>query len=43
MLPGKFLDGMKPSPIRNFGGISGVTSWLIGAPSERRLVRLNSR
>ncbi len=35
-----FLDGMKHSPIRNYGGIPGVTSWLIGAPSDRGLVRL---
>ncbi len=35
-----FLDGMKHSPIRNYGGIPGVTSWLIGGPSERGLVRL---
>lgn len=35
-----FLDGMKHSPIRNYGGIPGVTSWLIGAKSEHGLVRL---
>lgn len=36
----KFLGGMKHSPIGNYGGIPGVTSWLIGQPSEHGLVRL---
>jgi hypothetical protein len=35
-----FLQSMKHSPIQNYGGIPGLTSWLIGAPSEQGLVRL---
>lgn len=34
------LDSMKHSPVRNYGGIPGLTSWLIGEPSPRGLVRL---
>lgn len=34
------LDGMKHSPIGNYGDIASLTSWLIGAPSEHCLVRL---
>jgi hypothetical protein len=34
------LAAMKHSPVRNYGGIPGLTSWLIGAPSEHGLVRL---
>lgn len=37
---GKFMAIMKHSPIRNYGGIPGLTSWLIGAPSEHGMVRL---
>ncbi len=36
----KFLDAMKHSPIGNYGGIPGVTSWLVGQPSDQGLVRL---
>ena len=35
-----FLQKMKHSPIYNYGGIPGLTSWLIGAPSPNGLVRL---
>ena len=35
-----FLDCMKHSPVRNSGGIPGLTSWLIGEPGEHGLVRL---
>lgn len=35
-----FLNCMKHSPISNYGGIPGLTSWLIGVPGERGLVRL---
>ena len=35
-----FLDCMKHSPVRNYGGIPGLTSWLIGEPGPRGLVRL---
>jgi len=35
-----FLQAMKHSPIQNYGGIPGLTSWLIGAPGEHGLVRL---
>jgi hypothetical protein len=35
-----FLDNMKHSPVRNYGGIPGLTSWLIGEPSKRGLIRL---
>jgi hypothetical protein len=38
MLP--FLNKMKHSPVRNYGGIPGLTSWLIGAPSDAGMVRL---
>jgi hypothetical protein len=34
------LESMKHSPVRNYGGIPGLTSWLIGEPSARGLVRL---
>lgn len=34
------LATMKHSPISNYGGIPGVTSWLIGMPSPLGLVRL---
>jgi hypothetical protein len=34
------LESMKHSPVRNYGGIPGLTSWLIGEPSTRGLVRL---
>lgn len=39
------LDSMKHSPMHNYGGIPGLTSWLLGAPSPRGLIRLmeNSR
>lgn len=36
----EFLQSMKHSPVRNYGGIPGLTSWLIGAPSPEGLVRL---
>lgn len=35
-----FLEQMKHSPVHNYGGIPGLTSWLIGAPSEHGMVRL---
>ena len=35
-----FLMKMKHSPVRNYGGIPGLTSWLIGEPSNQGLVRL---
>ncbi len=34
------LSAMKHSPLHNYGGIPGLTSWLIGAPSEQGTVRL---
>lgn len=34
------LAAMKHSPIGNYGGIPGVTSWLVGMPSSLGLVRL---
>lgn len=40
MRAGAFLQCMKHSAIRNYGGIPGLTSWLIGAPSPHGLVRL---
>lgn len=40
MIPLEHLATMKHSPISNYGGIPGVTSWLIGTPSGRGLVRL---
>lgn len=36
----EFMKKMKHSPISNYGGIPGVTSWLIGEPGEHGLVRL---
>jgi hypothetical protein len=36
----KFIDRMKHSPVHNYGGIPGITSWLIGAPGPNGLVRL---
>ncbi len=36
----KFLTAMKHSPIYNYGGIPGLTSWLIGSLSEHGAVRL---
>lgn len=36
----KMLDVMKHSPLGNYGGIPGLTSWLIGTPSQTGLVRL---
>lgn len=36
----KFLSAMKHSPIANYGGIPGLTSWLIGAPGPHGLIRL---
>lgn len=36
----KMIDRMKHSPLHNYGGIPGVTSWLIGDPSEKGCVRL---
>lgn len=36
----KMLDAMKHSPLGNYGGIPGLTSWLIGTPSANGLVRL---
>jgi hypothetical protein len=36
----KFLPAMKHSPVSNYGGIPGVTSWLIGTPGPKGLVRL---
>lgn len=35
-----FFGKMKHSPIRNYGGIPGLTSWLIGEPGKSGLVRL---
>jgi hypothetical protein len=35
-----FIEIMRHSPIGNYGGIPGLTSWLIGAPSSSGLVRL---
>jgi hypothetical protein len=35
-----FLRRMKHSPIHNYGGIPGLTSWLIGAPSDAGMIRL---
>jgi hypothetical protein len=35
-----FLSAMKHSPITNYGGIPGLTSWLIGAPGPHGLIRL---
>lgn len=34
------LDQLKHSPIHNYGGIPGLTSWLVGEPSKNGLVRL---
>jgi len=34
------LRAMMHSPIKNYGGIPGLTSWLIGTPGEKGLVRL---
>jgi hypothetical protein len=34
------LDAMKHSPVANYGGIPGLTSWLVGEPSASGLVRL---
>ena len=34
------LQKMKHSPIGNYGGIPGLTSWLIGTPGPQGLVRL---
>lgn len=34
------IESMKHSPVRNYGGIPGLTSWLIGEPSAHGLVRL---
>jgi hypothetical protein len=34
------LSAMMHSPIQNYGGIPGITSWLIGTPGENGLVRL---
>lgn len=36
----KFIETMKHSPVSNYGGIPGVTSWLIGEPGKHGLVRL---
>jgi hypothetical protein len=36
----EFLGAMKHSPVSNYGGVPGLTSWLIGAPGPRGLVRL---
>lgn len=36
----EFLQTMKHSPVRNYGGIPGLTSWLIGSPGPSGLVRL---
>lgn len=36
----KHLASMKHSPISNYAGIPGVTSWLIGTPGPHGLVRL---
>jgi len=36
----EFLKCMKHSPIQNYGGIPGITSWLIGEPSKWGIVRL---
>lgn len=39
MISLEFLDKMKHSPVRNYA-IPGLTSWLIGAPTEHGCVRL---
>jgi hypothetical protein len=35
-----FVRTMKHSPIHNYGGIPGLTSWLVGGQSENGLIRL---
>jgi hypothetical protein len=35
-----FVRRMKHSPIQNYGGIPGLTSYLVGGPSEHGLIRL---
>jgi hypothetical protein len=35
-----FVRGMKHSPIHNYGGIPGLTSYLVGGASEHGLIRL---
>jgi len=35
-----FVQKMKHSPVRNYGGIPGLTSWLLGAAGPYGLVRL---
>jgi hypothetical protein len=40
MKTAEFLKKMKHSPIGNYGGIPGLTSWLIGEPGKLGLVRL---
>lgn len=39
MISIEFIDKMKHSPVRNYA-IPGLTSWLIGAPTEHGCVRL---
>lgn len=34
------LESMKHSPVRNYGGIPGLASWLIGEPGTKGLIRL---
>lgn len=34
------LDKMKHSPVRNYAGVPGLTSWLIGTPGPHGVVRL---
>lgn len=36
----RLLQTMKHSPITNYGGIPGLTSWLIGGMNEHGIVRL---
>ena len=36
----ELLQKMKHSPIRNYAGVPGLTSWLIGTPSAMGTVRL---
>lgn len=36
----KILTSMKHSPLYNYGGIPGLTSWLIGSPNPHGTIRL---
>ena len=40
ILMAEMLQTMKHSPLRNYAGIPGLTSWLIGNPSEKGTVRM---